>query len=498
MIRKYDTIHDYRLSGANTKRSMSEKTLTGPDLDWRLDATSHELTCRGRRIRLADKPFRVLQALLESPGQVVTRETLRHLLWPDDTYVDFDNNLNSAVATLRQALGDSARSSRYIETLPRIGYRLPLPGGADRPPRARRMRRMGLAAGAAAIVILTIALLLAPPGSRGTLPASQNREAQMLFERGRYLRGQYLAGRQPAATLEQVCDLFRAAARLDPTFGAAVAEEADTLVTMGFAGARPFGGALTDARTAAGRALQTDRQSATAHRVMGLAHLFLDWDFQAARARLDQALDLAPDDPHTLIAWATYLAALGRHGEAIGSAERAVALDPESYFVRADLSFFYLAAGRYADAAESSHQVLTVAPDFAPALDSALLANERLGRWMEAAASARALMSAAGAPAAELESLTRLSPRGAVAAWRRWDLSQARRRSQARPVDFALTLALKHAAAGEREAALDYVRQAHARPDPLLALIRSFPEFETLRGDPRFEQLASTIAPQGS
>jgi DNA-binding winged helix-turn-helix (wHTH) protein/Tfp pilus assembly protein PilF len=482
---------------------LHEKMPTRPEFDWQLDPASHELTVRGQRIRLADKPFRVLQALLESPGRVVTRETLRHLLWPDDTYVEFDNNLNSAVATLRHALGDSARSPRYIETLPRIGYRLRPAASAARPaPRARLTWTFGAAAGllagsVAALVLWTIALRPERGDAGPSLAASRNREAQTLCERGRYLRGQYEAGRQPAGALEQACDLLRAAARLDPAFGPAVAEEADTLVTMGFGGTRPFGRALTEARTAARRALQIDPRSGTAHRVIGMADLFLDWDFGAARAHLDQALELAPNDARTSSARATYLTAVGRHGEAILSAERAVALDPESYFVRADLAFFYLAAGRYAEAAESSRQVLAVAPDFGPALDSALLAGERLGRWMEAAASARALMSAAGASAAEIEKVAQLAPRDAVAAWRRWDLLETRRRSQGKANDFALVLALKHAAAGDRETALEYVRQALSRPDPLLALIRSFPEFEPLRGDPRFERLASTIAPQG-
>jgi DNA-binding winged helix-turn-helix (wHTH) protein len=106
---------------------MSKDSATRVTDDWRLDRASHEIVWSDRRVRLTEKPFRVLEALIDRRGDVVTRDALRQLLWSDDTFVDFDNNLNTAVATLRHVLGDSARSPKYIETLPRIGYRLIAP-----------------------------------------------------------------------------------------------------------------------------------------------------------------------------------------------------------------------------------------------------------------------------------------------------------------------------------------------------------------------------------
>ena len=84
---------------------------------------SGELRKDGRRIRLQEQPFDILVMLLERPGEVITREELRQKLWPADTFVDFDHGLNNAVNRLREALNDSADSPRYIETLPRRGYR---------------------------------------------------------------------------------------------------------------------------------------------------------------------------------------------------------------------------------------------------------------------------------------------------------------------------------------------------------------------------------------
>jgi len=82
-----------------------------------------ELLKNGRRIRLQDQPLQVLAMLLEKPGEVVTREEVRKRLWLEDTFVDFDHGLNNAINRLREALNDSADAPRFIETLPRRGYR---------------------------------------------------------------------------------------------------------------------------------------------------------------------------------------------------------------------------------------------------------------------------------------------------------------------------------------------------------------------------------------
>ena len=88
-----------------------------------VDTRAGEVRKHGIRLKLHRQPFQVLSLLLEHPGDVVTREELRRKLWPGDTFVDFDTGLNSAVKKLRDALCDSADAPRYIETLPRRGYR---------------------------------------------------------------------------------------------------------------------------------------------------------------------------------------------------------------------------------------------------------------------------------------------------------------------------------------------------------------------------------------
>jgi DNA-binding winged helix-turn-helix (wHTH) protein len=88
-----------------------------------LDVRSRELRKDGSCIRLQEQPFEILRVMLERPGDVVTRDELCKRLWPDGTFVDFEHSLNAAVKRLRAALGDDADNPRFVETLPRRGYR---------------------------------------------------------------------------------------------------------------------------------------------------------------------------------------------------------------------------------------------------------------------------------------------------------------------------------------------------------------------------------------
>jgi tetratricopeptide (TPR) repeat protein len=322
---------------------------------------------------------------------------------------------------------------------------------------------------------------------------SQSPQAQALFERGVFLRGQFRATHESTAPLTGALDAFVEAGRLDPLFGSARAEAAETLVDMSFAGAVGFRDGLTRARETATEALGLMPDDGRAARVMGVAALFLDWNAAASRSWLERAL-ATRDDAKTAMAMAMWSASAGEPDVAVAAAERAVALDPAAYYVRADLAMFYLVAGRNADAARASREVLAVAPDFAPARAYALLAHERLGQWDDAARQAVALMQTQGAPAEELARVSGAHPRAAVAQWRRWDLARLEQQAAGRRPDFALELALRHAALGDRQAALGALETALASRNALLAFLRSYPELMLLRGDPAFEAIARTVS----
>jgi TolB-like protein/DNA-binding winged helix-turn-helix (wHTH) protein/Flp pilus assembly protein TadD len=122
-----------------------------------LDPRTGELRSKGSRVKLQDQPLQILLAVLEKPGDVVTREELRAKLWPADTFVDFDHGLNAAVKRLRDALGDTAENPKYIETLPRLGYRFIAAAvpEASPPEKSRtRPRQWTWLIGAAAVLLI--------------------------------------------------------------------------------------------------------------------------------------------------------------------------------------------------------------------------------------------------------------------------------------------------------------------------------------------------------
>jgi DNA-binding winged helix-turn-helix (wHTH) protein len=90
---------------------------------YEVDPHAGELRKSGVRIKVQQQPFKLLEILLEHPGEVVTREDLRSRIWPESSFGDFDQAVNVAIAKLRSALSDSADNPRYVETIPRRGYR---------------------------------------------------------------------------------------------------------------------------------------------------------------------------------------------------------------------------------------------------------------------------------------------------------------------------------------------------------------------------------------
>jgi Tol biopolymer transport system component/DNA-binding winged helix-turn-helix (wHTH) protein len=143
-----------------------------------LDLRSGELRKNGVKLRLQDHPYQVLLKLIEHHGEVVSREELRSTLWHEDTFVDFENGLNTAIKRLRETLGDSADSPTFIETLPRRGYRfiatVERPVGEDSkisdpsslpesPRRKSLLKRTGVIAGVAVLVLICVAFWRSQP-----------------------------------------------------------------------------------------------------------------------------------------------------------------------------------------------------------------------------------------------------------------------------------------------------------------------------------------------
>ena len=156
-----------------------------------VDVRAGELRKQGLRIRLQEQPFHVLTILLERPGEVVTREELRSQNWPADTFVDFDNSLNTAINKLREALGDSADNPRFIETLPRRGYRFIAPvTGVDGAPRGTATGVSAAASASSRKILVTAAIAVLAAGIAGGL-LWRARYARRLTEKGTIVLGDF-------------------------------------------------------------------------------------------------------------------------------------------------------------------------------------------------------------------------------------------------------------------------------------------------------------------
>src|SRR5262245_58756730 len=184
---------------------------------WTVDRVSGEISRDGRTARLPQQPLRILIELFDHAGAVVTRDQLVKVLWPAGV-VDFDNGLNVAMRKLRVALDDVGDVPRYIETLPRVGYRfIGKPGAAtaDRPP-----DRQPPSPRARFALAVTVAALAAGVGLSWWLWSASHAPRHIPGERaqGFYIDGLQLRSRSDIDVSKQAIDKFAAALREDPEF----------------------------------------------------------------------------------------------------------------------------------------------------------------------------------------------------------------------------------------------------------------------------------------
>ncbi len=246
--------------------------------------------CRGDvTCRLQPQTVALLVQLVEHAGEVLSREDLRQSLWQGNTYGEFDDGLNHAVARLREAFGDAARSPHYIETIPRRGYRLIAPVARMSPPEVPPVdlpcpadaprsypRMLGLAAGGFA-VLASVAWLLTSAGA--DTPTGGRPDAEAYEE---YLKGNIQVERYgDVRAVERALQHYRAAVARDERFGAAQAGVAIAYMQKMMYESDPVT-YLRDASEAAHRAVALDPGLADGHLAVGRLESFYNWNWRAA------------------------------------------------------------------------------------------------------------------------------------------------------------------------------------------------------------------------
>lgn len=486
------------------------------------DLQAGELRKQGRLVRLQPQPFTLLKALLERPNQVVTRDELRHRLWPADVNVDVDRSVNKSVTKLRDALGDSASSPRFIETLPKRGYRFiaqvffvqNLPEHAVRNLQSFAPVDDGRAVTSwprlgALLSGMLLALLVAwayyyypsdtvrqtslssarPAETTLATPVGRNDEAA----REAYARGRSALSRRSEEGLRSAANLFERAISIDPEYAAAYVGLADAWSLLSSYGLEESGEAMALSRQFANRALVIDPASAEAHASLGRTAMLAEWNWQVAEWHFQRAIETRQNYP-TAHQWYAYLlSATGRHAEAEREARKAAALDPLSLSAATGVGYVLYAARRFTEAAAALHNVIEADPDFMQArkdLGLVLVAQERYAEAIP-----------------QFERVVRLSGESAVAqadlAWARGlagDVPGAQRlltRIEARqangyvPLD---SMSLAQLSAGQPDRAVATLNAAFKTRVPGVARLAVDPRWDALRDVPQVKAMAETVS----
>jgi DNA-binding winged helix-turn-helix (wHTH) protein/Flp pilus assembly protein TadD len=411
-----------------------------------------ELRKRGLRVKLQQKPFRILHRLLETPGEFVSREELARVLWPD-LHVLFDRSLNTAVNALRRALGDPGRNPRFIESRQGLGYRF----------------------------IAQVEHI-----QTGPAPSSQRRSTEAYRD---YLKGRYFSNKLTAEDLHKSLAHFESALARDPDYGLAHCGMADTHIQFAFQGMLPAEDSLAHAKKFAEAALRIDDRLSEAHTSIAGVKRYCDWDWTGAEASYRRALELNSNDPRAHRLYADYLSTMGRSQEALREIAAAQELDPLSLVINMETAWILYIARDFHGAAEQSWKTLAMEPRFAPAQNTLGLAYQQLGMIEEAIVeleNARACSGDHPAAQAALAHALAIAGRKAEAATLLEQLTRA-----SHPHRY--WLAIVNTALGAHDAAFDSLHEACENREPWLVWLKVEPRYDPLRQDPRFDHLSRRI-----
>jgi DNA-binding winged helix-turn-helix (wHTH) protein/tetratricopeptide (TPR) repeat protein len=472
---------------------------------WVLHLSSGELLRDGNKQRLPQQPLRMLVELLEHPGEVVTRERLVQVLWPKGV-VDFDNSLNAVVRKLRVVLNDDSETPRYIETLPRIGYRFigalsdapaRKPALVPEPPPAapsRRFRWVALAAAGLVAVLAVVAwrqaqqpTTLMGPVARvvetDSLARGTNQRAYEL-----YLNGKFNRSRRDVNGSPQAIEDFQAALREDPYFAEAWAALAETYTGAAITQWMPIDAAIEQARTAALRAIELNPQLASGHAALGTIMLHYDFDYAGAEREL---LLARTSDASYSRTWHTYGLLRGYQGrtdEAFKYFGRARELEPMTLLYSYSYASLLYQTRRYEEAIEYVRPLLASQPRFDQA-------RGVLIRALVATGDVKAAMEQLPLRYADVPML---SDAGLVyaRAGRREDAVRELRRLERRELEgygMSYEIAIIHAALGQLDEACAALRRAPDDHSQTLGWLRSDPRMDPLRKEPCYAEVTQRL-----
>jgi TolB-like protein len=545
-----------------------------------VDLEGRRLLHRGVPVTLREQSFQVLAALMERPGEIVTREELCKRLWPSDTLVEIEVALNSAVSRLRAALGDSANSPSVIETIPKRGYRfvVPLPkrsavavmplvnqtgdvkdeyfsdGLTDELIRVlSRMeglrvtapsvvfgfkgqacdaRKVGRELGVEAVlegsvwrsgdrIRVSVSLVGVKDGFTlwaqrfdGNLGDVFGIQDQVCAAAGealnvrlaaraperrprnmtayvQYLKGWHILKKRRPDDVRRAFEYFQEAIRLEPGYVEPYYGAAMYYIVSAVFGALAPRSALPQADDLIARGLALEASSVMLHAVLGMLRMF-QWRWAESQRAHQRAMSLEPGNGFPHMMYPILCSMLGRHGDAVTHAAKAVELDPLDLMTNYRLLQANYYARRYDEAVRTGRIAVELAPDSPYTLFYSALALAAAGLNDEAyIVGHRGHQLNDGLPLGEgffgylMGTLGRTEEARSVIA-----ALEARRQNDYAP---ALPIAWTCLGIGETAAALDWLETAWAEREPYLGLLMVFPGYDSIREQPRFRRLTREL-----
>ncbi len=557
-----------------------------------LDTRSSELRKAGVLVRLQAQPLKVLALLAQRPGELVTREEIQQRIWGGDTFVDFNRGLNFCIKQIRAVLDDAADHPRYIETLPKRGYRFiaPVePGGQTtrRPEKvmlavlpfenlsggpeqeyfvdgvteemitqlgrlyskelgviarttamhykdtekridqigqelgvdyilegsvrhsAERMRitaqlvevndqthlwaetyerdlgdMLKIQGDVAERIAQSLAFELLPTRQAAlTLASTKNSAA---YEA--YLRGRYFWNKRTEESFYKAMRYFQEAIKKDPSFAPAYAGLADCYDALNLYGAFPPKEGYEGARAAALQALEIDNQAVEPHTSLAYAKVLYEWDWSAAERDYKRALELNPNYVTGHHWYALFLAPMGRFEEAFQEMRKALKLDPLSLVLNSHVGWILYFARQYDPAIDQLNKTLEMDPHFPITSYFLGLVHMQKGMYEQAVAELETAKKLTGSHPGVVGALAHVHAMAGARAQAQEFLDQLKQLAKRRYVS-PYYLALAYVGLGDRDQALACMERAYEERSGWLVHIKVEPGLDSLRSDPRFQDL---------
>ena len=436
--------------------------------EFTLEVQERRLLRGAEAVRLSPKAYDMLVALVQQRGRLVTKDELLRRLWPD-SFVE-EGGLTVHVSALRKALGEDAHRPIYIETVARSGYRF--------------------------IAAVTCDLAHEKP----LTPSAITRPVELyeLVGRGRshLLSGSYFE--LPAAE-----DAFRSAIAIDPTYAPAHAGLARTQCVQAAFRVVPHQEAFTEAKASALRALAMDSASADAQVALGTVLFLSEWDWTAAVRSLHRALEINPDHTEALLQYGSLQEALGRLDDGLRCKQQALARDPRSPGVLMQIAISYWHQRKYDETQVWARRALEIDPKHMQAVQLINHVYMKIGdvhRFAAWTVSKSIELGLSEERVAVLKQVTadmqHVYATAGLSGVRRFLVDQIT--NPQLDFDALLKMAFFRATlygnAGRLDEAFDCLDQAIAFRDPALVHLAVAPEWDSLRGDPRFAERLRSMA----